>query len=87
MNSYIKEIDNCFRCDAGRLSSICNGLYELVCVECGRRPIKIKKFGDIDIQIPDWCPRLKCTRNQKIISQKEYEEFLRYKQSCEDDGK
>lgn len=87
MNSYIKEIDNCFRCDAGWMSFACNGLYELVCMECDKKPIKIKKFGDISVPIPDWCPRLKYTGKHKIISKREYEELVRLKKLCEDDGK
>ena len=84
MNSYVKEIDNCFNCDAEKMM-FTTDLYQISCKECGDRPIKIKTFGDTNVPIPDWCPRLK---EKKIaITQEEFKELQRYREMILDDLK
>lgn len=84
MNSYVKVIDNCFNCDAERMMFTEN-LYEISCKEHNNRPIKIKTFGDTNVPIPDWCPRLK--EKKVIVTQDEFDELQNYRKILLDDLK
>ena len=83
MNSYYRKVNNCFNCDAQKMTFV-NNLYEISCKECGK-PVKIKKFGDTNIPIPDWCPRLK--KRQYVITQEEFNELQEYRKMIFDDMK
>ena len=83
MNSYYRKVENCFNCDAQRMTFV-NNLYEISCKECNR-PVKIKPFGDTNIPIPDWCPRLQ--DDKMLVSKKDFEELQRYRKLILDDIK